>query len=158
VFTIKYGTDGRPEQFKAQLVARGFTQQFELDYEDTFALVIRFDLLRILLALAARFQWKIHLMDAQNAYLGSELDKMIYIEIPESIKHLPSQVCKLLKSLYGLKQSANLWNKKIIKTLKNLNFKPTLVNTSVFIHLWGVIIALYVDNMLLLAKNTKKIK
>ena len=54
--------------------------------------VIRFDTLRILLALAARFGWKIHMMDAQNAYLNSELDKVIYMEVPEGVDHLPDQV------------------------------------------------------------------
>ena len=68
VFSVKYGTDGRPERFKARLVARGFTQQFGVDYENTFAPVIRFDSLRILLALAARYGWIVHLMDAQVRY------------------------------------------------------------------------------------------
>ena len=58
-------------------------------------------------------------MDAQNAYLGSDLDKEIYMEVPEGVENMDrgSKVCLLLKSLYGLKQSANLWNKKIASTL-----------------------------------------
>ncbi len=158
VFLVKYGTDGRPERFKARLVARGFTQQFGVDYEDTFAPVIRFDSLRVLLALAAKFGWIIHMMDAQNAYLNSELDKDIYMEVPEGVDHLPGQVCELLKSLYGLKQSANLWNKKITKTLRSLGFEQTLADASVFIHPRGIIVALYVDDMLVLGKNLKEVE
>jgi transposase InsO family protein len=158
VFLVKYGTDGRPERFKARLVARGFTQQYGIDYENTFAPVIRFESLRILLALAARFGWIIHLMDAQNAYLNSELDKTIYMEAPEGVEHLPGEVCELLKSIYGLKQSANLWNKKIIKTLRSIGFKPTLADASVFTHPRGIIVALYVDDMLILAKSLKEIE
>jgi hypothetical protein len=158
VFLVKYGTDGRPERFKARLVARGFTQQFGVDYEDTFAPVIRFDSLRVLLALAAKFGWIIHMMDAQNAYLNSELDKEIYMEVPEGVDHLPGQVCELLKSLYGLKQSANLWNKKITKTLRSLGFEQTLADASVFIHPRGIIIALYVDDMLVLGKSLKEVE
>ena len=134
VFLVKYRSDGRPEQFKARLVARSFTQQFSIDYEDTFAPVIRFDSLRILLALAARFGWHIHMMNVQKAYLNSKLDKVIYMEAPEGTEHQPDQVCELLKSIYGLKQSANLWNKKIFKALRFIEFEPIKADASIFIH------------------------
>src|SRR5438477_9187405 len=98
------------------------------------------------------------MMDAQNAYLNSKLDKVIYMDVPESVEHLPGQVCELLRSLYGLKQSANLWNKKIIKTLKSLEFKPTLADASVFIHSRDMIVALYVDDMLFFSKDLKKME
>ena len=158
VFLVKYETDGRPECFKARLVARGFTQQFGIDYEDTFAPVIRFESLRVLFAIAAREKLTIHLMDAQNAYLGSDLDKEIYMEVPEGVGTDGNEVCLLLKSLYGLKQSANLWNKKIASTLRSIGFEPTTAEPSIFIDQRGVIIALYVDDLLILAKNESDIE
>src|SRR5947207_9228384 len=98
------------------------------------------------------------MMNAQNAYLNSKLDKVIYMDIPESVEHLPGQVCELLRSLYGLKQSVNLWNKKITKMLKSLEFEPILADASVFIHPRGMIVALYVDDMLFFSKDLKEMK
>src|SRR5438046_608646 len=98
------------------------------------------------------------MMDAQNAYLNSELDKEIYMDVSEEVEHLSGQVCELLKSIYRLKQSANLWNKKITKTLKSLGFEQTLADASVFIHSRGIIVALYVDDMLILGKNLKEVE
>ena len=103
VFAVKYGADGRPERFKARLVARGYSQQYGIDYEDTFAPVIRFDSLRVLLAIAAKSCMKIHLIDAQNAYLSCELNKEILIEVSERVNYLEGHVLLVLQSLYGLK-------------------------------------------------------
>jgi transposase InsO family protein len=157
VFLVKYGTDGRPERFKARLVARGFTQQFGVNYEDTFAPVIRFESLRVLFAIAAKEKLVIHLMDAQNAYLNSDLDKELYMDAPEGVA-AEGKVCLLLKSIYGLKQSANLWNKKIASMLRSIGFEPTTAEPSIFIDQRGVIIALYVDDLLILAKNESDVK
>ena len=100
--------NGRPEQFKTRLVARDFTQQFEIDYEDIFAPVIHFESLRVLLAIAAREKMLIHMMNTQNAYLNSNLDKKIYMKVSEDVENAGSSVCLLLKSIYDLKQSVNL--------------------------------------------------
>src|SRR5438034_2940674 len=160
VFLVKYGTDGRPERFKARLVARGFSQQFGVDYEQTFAPVIRFESLRALFAIAAREKMSIHMMDAQNAYLNSDLDKEVYMEVPEGVENAEGSgsVCLLLKSLYGLKQSANLWNKRITSTVRSFGFEPITAEPSIFIDKRGVIIALYVDDLLIFAKNESDVE
>ena len=88
VFLMKYETDDHLKRFKARLVVRDFTQQFDVNYENIFAPVIQFDSLRILLALAARFQWVVHIMNAQNIYLNSKLDKKIYMKILKRVNHL----------------------------------------------------------------------
>ena len=74
VFNVKYGHDGRIERFKARLVARGFSQSKGLDFEDTFPPVIRLETLRTLFAIAAVYGLKGHLLDADNAFVGSNLD------------------------------------------------------------------------------------
>ena len=134
VFLMKYKTDDHSERFKVRLVVRNFTQQFDVDYENIFISVIWFDSLRILLTLTARFWWVVHMMNVQNIYLNSKLNKIIYMNVSERVKHLSDEVCKLLKSLYRLRQSANLWNKKIIKMLKSLEFKSILTDVSIFTH------------------------
>ena len=88
VFLIKYETDDNFKKFKARLVVREFTQQFEVDYEDIFMSVIWFDFLRVLLALAAKFEWIIHMMNAQNIYLNFKLNKEIYMKVLKKVNHL----------------------------------------------------------------------
>ena len=116
---MKYETDDQSEHFKARLVARDFTQQFDVDYEDIFASVIHFESLWILFVIAVREKMFIHMMNAQNVYLNSDLDKKVYMKIPKDVENAGNSrlICLLLKSIYELKQSVNLWNKKITTTV-----------------------------------------
>ena len=160
---MKCGADGRVERFKACLVARGFSQREGLDYEDTFAPVIRLESLRVLFALAASYGLKAHALDATNAFVGSELDKETFMELPpglteQTIDYMPTgQVCKLLRSLYGLRQSANLWNKMVSDFVTQIGFKPSTADPGVFFNSRGVFIALYVDDILAFAKDLRDI-
>jgi hypothetical protein len=163
VFDLKYGADGRLERFKARLVARGFSQQEGLDFEDTFAPVIRLESLRVLFAIAASYGMIAHLLDATNAFVGSKIDKEMFMEIPQGLEDHgfgptePDQVCEILQSLYGLRQSANLWNQKVKSFVETIGFKSSTADSSVFINERGVIIALYVDDILVFSKATKDI-
>lgn len=164
VFDLKYGVDGRLERFKARLVARGFSQQEGLDFEDTFAPVIRLESLRVLFAIAATYGMIAHLLDATNAFVGSKIDKEVFMEIPQGLDDHgfgpteSDQVCEILQSLYGLRQSANLWNQKVKSFVDTIGFKPSTADSSVFINDRGIIIALYVDDILVFGKATKDIK
>ncbi|KAF7174279.1 hypothetical protein CNMCM6106_008468 [Aspergillus hiratsukae] len=164
VFDVKYGADGRLERFKARLVARGFSQREGLDFEDTFAPVIRLESLRILFAIAAIYGLTAHLLDATNAFVGSKVDKEMYMELPEGLDDHgfgptePDQVCEILQSLYGLRQSANLWNQKVKNFVTTIGFKPSTADSSVFINNRGIIIALYVDDILVFGKDTRDIE
>jgi transposase InsO family protein len=158
-FLVKYDADGRVERFKARLVARGFSQREGLDFEDTFAPVIRLESLRILFALAVMYNLTAHLLDATNAYVGSQIDKQIFMETPEGVKtDQPGQVCELLRSLYGLKQSAHLWQQKVKKFVTAKGFRQSTADPGVFINDRGIIIAVYVDDILIFGKNTRDIK
>ena len=157
-FLVKYDADGRVERFKARLVARGFSQREGLDFEDTFAPVIRLESLRILFALAAMYGLTAHLLDATNAYVGSQIDKQIFMEIPEGVEpDEPGQVCELLRSLYGLKQSAHLWQQKVKKFVTSKGFRQSTADPGVFINDRGIIIAVYVDDILVFGKDFKDI-
>ena len=158
VFDVKRGADGRIDRFKARLVVRGFTQTEGIDFHDTFAPVFRLESLRILLALAAQYGMRIHILDASNAFVGSDLDVPNYIEIPEGVEDFESaddseHVLELLKSLYGLRQSANLWHNKIKGKLLAMGFKPSSADSSVFTNEKGMIIALYVDDILVMGRS-----
>ena len=88
----------------------------------------------VLFTIAAIYGYKAHLLDAMNTYVGSQIDKWILMIPPEGVEHLPGQVCKILQSLYSLKQSGRLWNLKIASHIEKIGFKPTTVDSSVFIN------------------------
>ena len=147
---------------KARLVARGYTQIFGLDYEETFSPTLRQESLRMLLSLAAYFGFEIEQMDVPNAYLKADLEEIIYMEMPEGLTPPPGYedcVLRLRKGLYGLKQSGREWNKRISKFLRSINYKTLTGDNCVFVNQTShVIIALYVDDLLIFSKSTTAIK
>ena len=127
VFKIKYNPDGTIYRYKSRLVARGFTQVENIDYHETFAPILRFESLRLLIAIAAYLGLLIHQMDVDNAYLNPELDKEIYMALPPGFpvtERTKGMVLRLRKGLYGLKQSARVWNKCFTGEAKKMGFKP----------------------------------
>jgi hypothetical protein len=161
VFDVKLGLDGRIDRFRARLVARG-NEQSEDDFDETFTLVFQLDSLRILCAIAARYGLIAHLMDALNAFAGSKLDKPNCMEIPEGLQDFDpdakgGMVLKLLMSLYGLHQSAYLWHRKISQFLKSIGFDPITADPSIFINKRGLIIALYVDDIVIFSRDEGEI-
>jgi hypothetical protein len=113
VFKIKEGANGEVECYKARLVARGFTQTYGVDYNETFAPVAKFTSIRCILALTALEDMEIHQMDVKTSFLNGELEAEIYMEQHQGFMHQGGEhlMCKLHKSLYGLKQSPRAWNK-----------------------------------------------
>ena len=107
VFRKKYHIDGTLNTFKARLVAKGYRKKEGIDYFDTYALVERITSIRILFALASIHDLYVHQMDMKTAFLNGDLNEEIYMEQPEGF-FLPGnehKVCKLVKSLYVLKQA-----------------------------------------------------
>ena len=82
IYKIKTCSDGSIERYKACLIAKGFTQKYEIDYEETFALVARISFVRALLAVAAARKWDIFQMDVKNAFLNGDLGEEVHMQPP----------------------------------------------------------------------------
>lgn len=111
VYRIKQNKpDGSIARFKARLCAKGYSQRPGIDYGEIFAPVIRYESIRILSALAAIRDMEMQEFDVKSAFLNGELEEHIFMKQPEGFTDNPNLVCKLKKSLYGLKQSPRCWN------------------------------------------------
>ena len=103
VFKVKYRDDGTIEKFKGRVVAQGFSQVYGVDYEETFAPTVRYDILRLLFAITAIEDLEMHQMDVISTYLAGDLNEEIYMHPPEGYDTGEGKYCHLRKSIYGLK-------------------------------------------------------
>ena len=104
MFIVKYKYDGSLEWYKARLVANGFTQTYGIDYLEIFAPVAKLNSIRVLLSLAANRDWPLQHLDIKNAFLNGDLEEEVYMDAPPGFgENFGTNVCKLKKSLYGLK-------------------------------------------------------
>lgn len=153
---LKIKGDGK---YKARLVVRGYEQRHGIDYEETFSPVINISSIRIILAIAANKEYHITKLDIKTAFLYGELSEEIYMQIPEGYDYTEEKVCKLKKSLYGLKQSPLKWNQKFSSTLKHIGLKQLDTDPCIFKTEEGdVIFGIYVDDGILIGKDKSKIK
>lgn len=154
VFKTKRDLTGAIERYKARLVVKGYSQRKGIDYEETYAPVIRHGSLRYLFAVASHLNLDIHQMDVVTAFLQGDLNEEIYMEQPpyfEQSQH-PRKVCRLNKALYGLKQSSRVWNEKLDNALKDFGLTQSPYDPCVYIRIDGdkiLIVAVYVDDFLL---------
>ncbi|GJW68678.1 retrotransposon protein, putative, ty1-copia subclass [Tanacetum coccineum] len=113
LFKKKTDIDGAVHTYKARLVVKGCTQTLGIDYKETFSPVADIRAIRILIAIAAFYDYEIWQMDVKTAFLNEYLSNEVYIEQTEGFVNpkYPNRVCKLKRSIYGLKQASRQWNK-----------------------------------------------
>ncbi len=159
VFHIKRGPDGTVQKYKAQLVARGFTQIEGIDYDETFTPVAKLTSLRTILALSNEHDLEVHQMDVKSAYLNGALKEEIYMEPPPGFNLPDGMVLKLAKAVYGMKQGGWVWYEDIRETLKQMGYKCTEADHTVFTRadLSMSTIALYMDDITMVSKDLQKI-
>ncbi|GKF97502.1 retrotransposon protein, putative, ty1-copia subclass, partial [Tanacetum coccineum] len=149
---------GAVHTYKARLVVKGYTQTPGIDYEETFFLVVDIRAIRILIAIAAFYNYEIWQMDVKTAFLNGYLSKEVYMEQPEGFVNpkYPNQVCKVKRSIYGLKQASRQWNKQINDKIKKFGFTQNRDEPYVYLKASRSNVTfpiLYVDDILIMGNN-----
>lgn len=176
IFETKLNPDGSVDKYKARLAVLGNKQQYGVDYSETFAPVAKLTTVRTLLAVATMEKWHTCQMDVRNAFLHGELQDTIYMKLPTGYTHMgcritlnythvpatkgPVLVCKLLKSLYGLKQSPRLWFAKLSTFLLSIGYSQSKSDYSLFFIYKNetlTFILVYVDDLLICGNSVSSI-
>lgn len=163
VFHTKRHQNGEVERFKARLVARGCEQRYGIDFDEVYAPVARMEIIRTLFALSVEEGFHVHQMDVVTAYVQGDLSSEIYMKQPFMYKvpEVENKVCKLLRPLYGLKQSGREWHQKLRTCLNSIGLQHSETEPCVFvgkIHDETVIVVVYVDDLLIASRNLKALK
>jgi hypothetical protein len=151
IYKTKKDAEGNVQKYKARLVARGFTQQPEIDYNETFAPVMRMDTIITMLVISVQYKWPVYQMDARSTFLNGNLEE-VYVEQPQGyeVPRQEDKVYRLKKELYGFKKSPRAWYSCIDSYLTHNGFQrsenePTLYiksnqqgNVLIFFYMWMI--------------------
>lgn len=153
IFKRKLDEKGNVNRYKARLVAQGYSQKYGEEYDEVFAPVVRQTTFRALLTVAGKRKMSVKHYDIETAYLNGDIHHEIYMNQPEGYE-VPGKehyVCKLKRSLYGLKQSANEWNKKLNDSLIQVGFKQGEIDPCLYVKYsrgtW-IYVLIYVDDLI----------
>jgi len=134
IYKIKYKSDGKVDRYKSRLIAKGYNQIEGLDYLDTFSPVAKLTTLRLLLALAATNNWILKQLDVNNVLLHGDHHEEVYMKLPQGLcVNNKKSMCKLQRSLYGLKQVGHQWYAKLSQFLLSHNYDLSVLDHSLFL-------------------------
>ena len=159
VFAHKRDREGNITRYKARLVAKGFLQREGLDFLETFAPVIRYESLRLLLSVAAQQSLCLTQFDVSTAFLYGTLKEEIFMTQPEGHDDGSGRVCRLIKGLYGLRQSPRAWNENMHETLTTMGFQQLTADACVYKKSSSrhpILLSLFVDDGMLFTVTQKE--
>ena len=158
VFNRKIGPKGQIIKYKARLVGRGFQQHEGLDFNETYSGVVKPTAYRTLFALSAIYGWTSHQMDVKTAFLNADMKEELYVKPPPPFELPKEKVWRMLRALYGFKQSPRAWYEKLDSELKCLGFRQSNFDQCVFIHTTKLLImAIHVDDIRLFSDQDSTI-
>jgi hypothetical protein len=160
-YKLKYNADGTIARYKAQLMAKGYLQCLGIDFFETYSPVVCMDNIRIILSIVVVDNLELRQFDIATAFLNGTLQEEIYMRQPIGFQdpNHPEHVCRLHKSLYGLRQANRVWNSTFTDFLKANNLKPTTKDPYVFVSADQpqVILLIFVDDGLVCCSNPNRI-
>ncbi|KAK8943245.1 hypothetical protein KSP39_PZI009083 [Platanthera zijinensis] len=162
IYSVKMHADGSLDRLKARLVVKGYAQTYGVDYDETFALVAKMSSLRILLSLVVFHQWTLHQLDIKNVFLHGFLDEEVYMEQPPGfvVEGERTKVCRLLASLYGLKQSPRAWFARFRAVVTQFRLIKSTKDSSLFYQnssAGTILLLVYVDDIVITGSNSEGI-
>ena len=158
VIQIKYHPQGQVVRFKARLVARGFTQVPRIDFTGTFSSTLRITSIRLLVAITVAQKLELHHLDVQTAFLNGDLEEEVYMAQPPYFQNtqFPTHVCKLRKSIYGLRQSPRAWYYRLHTFLIKCGYSRLKSEPNIYLRKSAsnfIILGVYVDDFPLLSNS-----
>ena len=158
MFAVKF----TPDSSIARLMAKVYAQAYGVDYSDTFPLVAKMPFVRIFISLAATYHWDLHQLDIKNVFLHVDLQEEVYMEQPSGFVAQGEirKVCRLWKSLYGLKQSLCAWFDKFSQVVEKFDMQKCKSDHSIFYRNSSsciILLVVYVDDIVITGSNSKGI-
>jgi hypothetical protein len=161
VFDLRRDEKGNIVRYKARLTGQGFRQREGIDYSETFAPTVRLDTVRIVLALACYYDLELRQLDIKTAFLHGILpeDEVVYMRVPQGVEApAPGMVCKLKKTLYGLKQASRAWNEALDPVLLGAGLAKSLVDPCLYYHVADggrslTLVSVHVDDIVMASNN-----
>ena len=159
VFAIKVNPDGSVARLKARLVAKGYAQTYGMDYYDTFSTVAKMTYVQLFISLVATHNWDLHQLGIKNVFLHGDLQEEVYMKQPPGLVAQGEirKVCRLRKSLYGLKQSPRAWFGKFNHAIEKFGLQKSKSDHSVFY--WNsslgiILLVVYVDDIVITGSDS----
>ena len=159
MFRTKHDAKGKVERYKARLVAKGYSQREGINFKETLSPVSTKDSICIIIAIVVHFYLELYQIDVRTTFLNGDLIKDVYMSQPTGLEEVGKEnmVCKLQKSIYGLKQASRQWYIKFDKVVTANGFKENIVDQCIYMKVSGskyIFLVLYVDDILLASNDT----
>ena len=162
VFIVKVNPDGSMARLKARLITKGYAQTYSMDYSNTFSPIAKMTFVRLFISLAATHNWDLHQLDIKNVFLHGDLQEEVYMEQPPRFvaQEEIGRVCRLRKSLYGLKQNPRAWFGKFSQAAEEFGMQKSKSAPYVFYRNSSssiILLVVYVDDIAITGSDFKGI-